>query len=349
MTNEASYQDALDKLNGALYRYKADPAFEQHSSDRDQVLDRYGKVFSRENLPDLIEEDFRSFLLIENNHHWEGIHRHGSKLCADMDYLQQELSSFIYGDNPIADRFDQALAKLRGFGKATATPILLVARPDDYGIWNSVSEEFLKRLGVWPNFQRGAKPGEKYAQINQVLTRLRDDLEIDFWTLDNLWWWLDENEPEKAEKYTSLSMGDNQSFGIERHLHDFLRDNWDKTELGQEWVLYSEPEDQEAGYEYPTGVGRIDLLARHRERPEWLIIELKRNQSTDETVGQVLRYIGWIKRNLAQKDEKVKGLIIAHDPTDALLYALDAIAELDVELQRYEVEFKLNTVALDMD
>ena len=27
-------------------------------------------------------------------------------------------------------------------------------------------------------------------------------------------------------------------FGLERHLQEFLRDNWDHTELGSDWKLY---------------------------------------------------------------------------------------------------------------
>ena len=54
MTSEAKYPQALDKLKGALYRFKSNPAFEKHSKERDQVYERYGKVFSQANLTNLV-------------------------------------------------------------------------------------------------------------------------------------------------------------------------------------------------------------------------------------------------------------------------------------------------------
>ena len=122
------------------------------------------------------------------------------------------------------------------------------------------------------------------------------------WTLDALWWrvehFLDTDKPvdvKENEDTLSQSATDDPStpsFGLERHLHEFLRDNWHSISLGQDWNLYEEDGDPEAGYEYPCEVGRIDLLARHKAEPRWLVMELKRQQSNDQTVGQVLRYMG---------------------------------------------------------
>ncbi|MDR9785968.1 MAG: endonuclease NucS [Peptococcaceae bacterium MAG4] len=92
--------------------------------------------------------------------------------------------------------------------------------------------------------------------------------------------------------------------------------------MGREWEIYREPGDEEAGFEYPTDAGRIDILARHRSYPEWLVIELKKSQSTDRVIGQILRYMGWVKRHLASPEEKVRGLIISPDVDKNLQYAL---------------------------
>ena len=59
-------------------------------------------------------------------------------------------------------------------------------------------------------------------------------------------------------------------------------------------MVFSTPDDPEAGNQYPTDVGRIDVLARHKTQPRFLVIELKRNQSTHQTIGQTLRYVGWV-------------------------------------------------------
>jgi len=227
-----------------------------------------------------------------------------------------------------------------------ASAILLVARPDRYGVWNNRSEVSMKRLAIWPDFDRGESFGRRYVKVNQILLHLRDVLQTDLWTLDGLWWYLDEKESgnlpsaEGSEAASFAASSENeQRFGLERHLHQFLRDNWDRLELAREWSLYQEPGDEEAGYEYPTDVGRIDLLAKHKDQPRWLVVELKRDQTSDQTVGQLLRYVGWVKRHLAKAGDEVQGMIICGDADDALRYALSTIP--NVELRRYRVDFHL--------
>lgn len=139
----------------------------------------------------------------------------------------------------------------------------------------------------------------------------------------------------------SIQTEEEQTFGLERQLHDFLHDNWSKTSLGRDWSLYAEQGDPEAGYEYPTDVGRIDLLAKHKREPRWLVIELKRGQTSDDTVGQTLRYMGWVRKNLAKTGEQVEGIIIAHQSDEALRYAITEVPH--VKLLHYEVSFRLKS------
>ncbi len=73
--------------------------------------------------------------------------------------------------------------------------------------------------------------------------------------------------------------------------------------------------------------------------PRWLVIELKRSQASDDTVGQVLRYMGWVKKSLANPSDEVEGLIIALDDDKKLRYALELVP--NVRFLRYQVEFKL--------
>jgi hypothetical protein len=52
------------------------------------------------------------------------------------------------------------------------------------------------------------------------------------------------------------------SFSLERHLSDYLHEHWGQTIFGEEYALYEEGSDP--AQEYPTSVGKIDLLPRHR-------------------------------------------------------------------------------------
>jgi endonuclease NucS-like protein len=336
--------DIIGKLREAVVGFTKSKIYGEMIAPRDAVLARFQPVFCPDHAQELSEEEFRSFLLFENNRHWTGLHRQGSRMCSDMDRLRKALGILLDEKQPVNGRLDSAIEMVTGMGKNVATAILLVLRPDQYGVWNNRSEANMKRLGIWPSFERGEPFGQRYEKVNAVLQQLRTALDIDLWTLDGLWFYLDEAESEEPGDAELPPAGDfaagaEQRFGLERHLHEFLRDNWNRLELGQEWALHQEPGDEEAGYEYPCAVGRIDILAKHRTKPRWLVVELKRNQTSDQTVGQLLRYIGWVTQHLAQPDETVHGLIICREADDALRYALSMVP--NAKLRLYRVEFHL--------
>lgn len=311
------------------------------------VLARFGPTFAPSGVGAIDAEEFQAFLAFRNNKHWTGLERHGPRICADMGVLREALSLLLDERVPIAGRLTEAADMVSGIGKAVATAVLHVAHPDRYGVWNNTSEGGMKTVGLWPAFDRGLTFGERYALVNDVLQRTAAAVGVDLWTLDALWYVvLKTGEPgplvPPPPTHPEPDEGDGlgaSRFGLERHLQDFLRDNWARTSIGEEWEFYTEPGDPEAGYEYPCDVGRIDLLARHRERGDWLVIELKRGQGSDQTVGQVLRYVGWVRRHLAEGDEEVRGLIVARGADDQLRYAVDTLPFVD--LQFYEVEFTL--------
>ena len=337
--------DVIGKLREAVVSLNKTGIYKKIVEPRDAVLARFQPIFSAENAPKITEEEFRSFLLDENNHHWTGLQRQGPRMCANMVKLRKALATLLNEVEPVSERLDKALEMVSGMGKNVASAILMVTQPDRYGVWNNRSEGNMMRLGIWPSFDRGESFGNRYVKVNQILLQLRDALQIDLWTLDALWWFLDQEPPADpvAKGSESADPGilveNEQRFGLERHLHDFLRDNWNHLKLGRDWTLFKKSGDDDPGYEYPTAVGRIDLLAKHKVQPHWLVIELKRNQTSDQTVGQLLRYIGWVKQHLAEDGDEVHGMIICRSADDALHYALSTIP--NAELQLYEVEFHL--------
>lgn len=128
---------------------------------------------------------------------------------------------------------------------------------------------------------------------------------------------------------------------LDHQLETFLEVHWDKTPLADEWTIRSTPEAPNAGRYYVTDVGQIDFLAVHKQDRHFLVVQLKRNLSIDQTVGQVLRYIGWIQKHLAKGEASVEGLIIARNAEDEASYALSSLA--NVKLMTYEFEFQLRS------
>jgi restriction system protein len=70
-----------------------------------------------------------------------------------------------------------------------------------------------------------------------------------------------------------------------------------------------------------------------------LVIELKRGMSSDDAVGQVLRYIGWVRENIAKPNQKVEGVIVCSEVDDALKYAVREPEH--VSVMKYRVSFSL--------
>lgn len=127
-------------------------------------------------------------------------------------------------------------------------------------------------------------------------------------------------------------------FALEKHLEDFLVQNWKQTELGKQYNIF-EADGELVGQQYQTDTGPIDILAVSKDRKCILVVELKKGRASDNVVGQIQRYMGYVKEELAEKDQQVKGVIIALDDDLRIKRAL-AIAN-NIEFYRYQISFKL--------
>ncbi|HCC67929.1 TPA: hypothetical protein DEP90_01790, partial [Patescibacteria group bacterium] len=130
-----------------------------------------------------------------------------------------------------------------------------------------------------------------------------------------------------------------QKFYLERYLEEFLVSNWENINLEDGLEIF-EDDDGNFGQQYYTSdVGYIDILARDKNG-NFVVIELKKGRKNDEVVGQVLRYMGWVKNHLAKNNENVRGLIIVGEKDPKLEYALEMVKD-KVSLKLYSINFKL--------
>ena len=70
-------------------------------------------------------------------------------------------------------------------------------------------------------------------------------------------------------------------------------------------------------------------------------IELKKGLTSDKVVGQTLRYIGWVKENLA-KHRNVSSVIIAKEFDEKTRYSLPINPQ--IKVKTYDISFKLKDV-----
>jgi restriction system protein len=140
---------------------------------------------------------------------------------------------------------------------------------------------------------------------------------------------------------TDETIEDPSEFALEKHLEDFLVQNWRQTEFGKGYDIYEE-DGELVGQQYPSDTGPIDILAISKDKKELLVIELKKGRASDSVVGQIQRYMGYVLQELAEDSQTVKGAIIALDDNLSIRRALAVTKGID--FYRYQVSFKLSKV-----
>jgi hypothetical protein len=144
-----------------------------------------------------------------------------------------------------------------------------------------------------------------------------------------------EAEPEEEVEAEAFS------YEFESTLESHLGKSLNTLEEGLQ--LYKSPDGQ-LGQQFTTEVGRIDLLAKDKQ-DNFVVIEIKVGQAGDKTLGQLLRYVGWVKRHLSP-NRPVRGIIVSRDVTDALKYAASTLDT--VALKEYEVRFTFSDADLEV-
>jgi len=131
---------------------------------------------------------------------------------------------------------------------------------------------------------------------------------------------------------------DPSEFALEKHLEDFLVQNWKKSELGKDFDIYEE-NGELIGQQYPSDTGNIDILAISKNKKTLLVVELKKGRVSDVVVGQIQRYMGYVKEELASEGQSVKGVIIGFEYDIRIKRALAVTS--NIEYYTYKIHFKL--------
>ena len=121
---------------------------------------------------------------------------------------------------------------------------------------------------------------------------------------------------------------------FENEIRDFIANNLSYIKQGLTLV----------GTEYPVNDKcRIDILCQ-KTNGDFVVIELKKNSANDKAVGQISRYMGWVKENLAPT-KNVTGIILTGRPKEGdkgdrnLQYAVSTPPA--IELRYYDLTLKI--------
>ena len=146
------------------------------------------------------------------------------------------------------------------------------------------------------------------------------------------------------EEERDLERSEDTIFPVESHLRDFIAKNISTIRVNNKQLTLFEDENSRDGVEYPTEeVGFIDILAVDEDK-NFVVFELKLSKGSDRALGQIQRYMGWVKANLA-KDREVKGVIIDKDISKKLKYATSITT--NISLFEYDLIFKIRPVTIN--
>lgn len=129
-------------------------------------------------------------------------------------------------------------------------------------------------------------------------------------------------------------------FTDETALKKFFINNLNVIKIkGRNIRLYT-GEYKRTGYEYRTPAGNIDILAVDTDN-NFIVFEFKVNNGNDKALGQLLRYMGYVKEKMAN-GKNVIGVIVARKIDDKLKYAIKTVE--NIEVLEYDVKFDLIAV-----
>ncbi len=287
-----------------------------------------GENLSAEKLDDLFK-----------NMRWFSANRNLTNLLyrSDIDEFNNKLRNLLHGTASFPERINDFL-KMKGIGIQTLSQFLVASDTKKHAFISSQLKEVLTisseqdqdarmealEIHQINNPENYLERTLEYLRDCVIFKSVKDLLSLEKYTLvNNLLWFTFEREDEDPEEIIK-SYG---SISIENDLKSFLADNIFLVEKGL--TLKQK--------EYDTReVGRIDLLCKDQKNNH-VVIELKKGRKNDEVVGQILRYLGWVEKNLKTK---VRGIIIVNEPDERLEYALYPIKNL-IELKFYKVNFEI--------
>jgi len=127
-----------------------------------------------------------------------------------------------------------------------------------------------------------------------------------------------------------------KEFALETDLRNYISRNLPVIEPGLR--LYED--EGLTGIEFPADGRRIDILCVDKNE-NFVVIELKVSRGYDRVIGQLLRYMAWVKTNLAE-GKSVRGIIVASEIGSDLRLAASMVS--NVLLVEYAISFQLKHV-----
>ena len=185
-----------DQLNKEIYGGEWD-------KERKKRISYYQKIFSKQNIDKLSEKNFgEAVKQLWASQIWGNKDYLVNKILEDngIQKIRKSMKVFLYGKDPIKERFGLFSKSIKGLGTSSVTEILSFVHPTKYGIWNDKPKNVLPLLGMTDILParvfKYQLSGKDYAQCNEVLSQIGSELiklgfkDIDLLDVDIFMWFL---------------------------------------------------------------------------------------------------------------------------------------------------------------
>lgn len=105
-------------------------------------------------------------------------------------------------------------------------------------------------------------------------------------------------------------------------------------------TIYVDESGSEAGGQFETDIGEIDLLGRDEEHG-WVIVMVADSPADNDIIQGTLHRIGWVRKHLAESGDSVRGIVLIERLDEELEYAAAAVADtIDFKTWRLSLAFE---------
>lgn len=237
---------------------------------------------------------------------------------------------------------------INGIGKGLASAFLMDFDAEKYCIWNNKTEMGFRTLDWELPYKSNDEYGVKYLKVINQLKVLRDDigsgLNLNFDDVDNFLHWVAAEDEGKIAVKNILGVEGLSEAGVyldapeEKFVQKLMEKNFDAVFSDLNLKLYEDNPDQN-GFQYTTPVGKLDFLTVDKTNGDFVVVELKIGRVHDAALGQIQRYMGYVKEELAG-DNNVRGILLGEEMDDKTRYAL--IIAPSIEFKKYRLNIKIS-------
>jgi len=267
------------------------------------------------------------------------------KLLVDLTSLSDEISNFYTPKGELTDKSKVLIEnsrKIRGMksGRTVLGKLLSIYYPNTF-IPFFTDQDYLLNSTL-KDYSEDSIGLESYMKNNYLFLKIKEEIlsEPSFLkkvtqekiTNDFLYKFLyfcfpRTKEPKEQEEEKGQEKERFEALETE-HYQKLIHRNFQKL-FGKYRYYDEEFQNAHEGHYSTEDVGTMDFLCLDRS-DNFVVIELKR-KSTDRTLAQLCRYMGWVKENLAKEDQKVYGLIVSELKDIKLEYAIKVVPNVEIK------------------